>query len=387
MSEVNFYTKLKPLTIPVTEVFKSGYFIDVPYGWYIIIADVKNSTAAVNSGRHNDVNLVAAGSLIVGLNIARNHDIEIPFFFGGDGGTMLVPEEMLAEVIAGLKAHNLNSIKNFDLQMHVGSTPIKDILDAGKTLRIAKVQLGKDFNKAIVLGDGLKYAEQLIKQSSIQNTEEEEGELNLTGLECRWDRVKPPSEENEIVCYLIEAINSEKQMDVYREVLLKIDEIYGSIEIRNPLSLDRLKLLLSFDKIKKEMKAKYGKWKINYFSKAFVNSFIGRFYFRYNWKVNNLRGKEYLKQLISNADTLTIDGRINTIITGKMDKRIRFVEYLTAQQNAGNLVFGHHISKESVMTCYIENRNSKHIHFVDGSDGGYTEAAKELKYKLKQIAL
>ena len=37
------------------------------------------------------------------------------------------------------------------------------------------------------------------------------------------------------------------------------------------------------------------------------------------------------------------------------------------------------ISRESVMTCYIENRNAKHIHFVDGADGGYTEAAKEIK--------
>lgn len=35
------------------------------------------------------------------------------------------------------------------------------------------------------------------------------------------------------------------------------------------------------------------------------------------------------------------------------------------------------------MTCYIEDRKYKHIHFVDGADGGYTEAAKELKAKRK----
>jgi hypothetical protein len=37
------------------------------------------------------------------------------------------------------------------------------------------------------------------------------------------------------------------------------------------------------------------------------------------------------------------------------------------------------------MTCYIENRNNKHIHFLDGSNGGYTEAAKELKPKLQML--
>ncbi|MBA4058110.1 MAG: hypothetical protein C0490_25560, partial [Marivirga sp.] len=51
-------------------------------------------------------------------------------------------------------------------------------------------------------------------------------------------------------------------------------------------------------------------------------------------------------------------------------------------ENEGKLFFGHHHSKESIMTCYIENMNAKHIHFIDGSDGGYTEAAKEFKQKL-----
>ncbi len=68
-----------------------------------------------------------------------------------------------------------------------------------------------------------------------------------------------------------------------------------------------------------------------------------------------------------------------------MDKRIQFLEYLSMQEKEGNLIYGHHISKESVMTCYIQNRNAKHIHFVDGSDGGYTEAAKEFKMKLKLL--
>ena len=115
---------------------------------------------------------------------------------------------------------------------------------------------------------------------------------------------------------------------------------------------------------------------------AFFRTVIGQFYFKYNLNINNLRGKEYLTQLIDNADTLTIDGRINTIISGTMDKRIEFIKYLSIQEKEGNLIYGHHISRESVMTCYIENYNEKHIHFIDGSNGGYTEAARELKTKL-----
>lgn len=382
---MNFYKKLKTISLPITQVLEEKYFSEFPPHWHVIISDVKNSTAAVTAGRHNDVNLVAAGSLIAALNVARAHDIEIPFFFGGDGGTLIVPEDILPEVITGLQIHNVNSIKNFGLEMHIGSMPVKEIIESGHFIRIAKTNQGSSFHKALIIGDGLQYAEKMIKSSMINDPVEvlENDSLNLTGLECRWDRIKPPEEQNEVVCYLVEAVDPAKQLQVFKAVLSKADEIYGSEENRNPLSIDRLKLLLNFQKIRNEMMAKYGKWKIGRFILAFFKTFIGKFYFRYNLKVNNLRGRAYLAQLISNADTLIVDGRINTIISGKMDKRLLFTEFLNKLEKQGELIFGHHISNESVMTCYIQDRNAKHIHFVDGADGGYTEASRELKRKLQ----
>lgn len=384
MASLNFYRDIKALDLPIAEVLQQYNFSDVPSDWFVIIADVQNSTAAVAGGRHNDVNLVAAGSLIAALNIAKEKDIEIPFFFSGDGGALLVPEQLVEDVLTGLLLHNENSLKNFGLTMHIGSLSMKDISAVGASVKIAKVQLGQSFHKAVIIGDGLKFAEHQIKHASRSNRPEvvSTQELNMTGLECRWDKVKPPAGENEIVCYLIETSDQTRQAEVYRNVLLKIDEIYGSLESRSPLSLNRLKLLLNLQKIEKEMLAKFGGWKINYFLTTFLENFLGLFYFKYNLKLGSIRGREYLSQLIANADTLTIDGRINTIISGKTEKRKQLVDYLSAQEKQGVLIYGHHISKESVMTCYIENMNAKHIHFVDGSDGGYTEAAKELKGKL-----
>ena len=123
--------------------------------------------------------------------------------------------------------------------------------------------------------------------------------------------------------------------------------------------------------------AKYGKWKTNYFTTTYLKTVFGKLFFRFS-----TGGKNYLNQVISNADTLIIDGRISTIISGKKEKRIQFLNYLQEQEQKGLLIFGHHISRESIMTCYIENRQEKHTHFIDGSDGGYTEASKEFKKKL-----
>ena len=381
----NFYRHLETLQLPLPEVFEMGFFTDVPKGWYIIVADVKNSTAAVNAGKHNDVNLVAASSIIAAVNVAKKNNVDIPFFFTGDGATIIVPEHLLTDVLAGLSVHNKNSINNFGLEMHLGCISINDIQNAGHYLKIAKFQFGKNLCKPLVIGDGIMYAEKVIKLSEpdlLKKTEDPDI-LNLDGLECRWDKVKPPIEENEIVCYLVEALDPLKQMEVYGRVLQKIEEIFGTIEERNPLSIERLKLLVNFRKMRGEMMAKFGKWKKRYFSSTFIKTFIGRFLIRYNLKINNIAAQEYLKQLINNADVLTIDGRINTIISGKKEQRLLFLSYLLQQETDGQLVYGHFVSKESIMTCFIENRDAKHIHFVDGADGGYTEASKELKMKLK----
>ena len=387
MSLENFYKNLPLVRLPIHEVFSKARFADLPASWYVVMTDVKNSTDAVQEGRHNDVNLVAASSLVVALNLGRAADIELPFFFTGDGGTMMIPENLLDAVIEGLHIHNQNSIRNFGLELHLGQLSVKEIIDAGHTIQIAKVEFSKNFNKPVVLGNGLKYAEEIIKSpgAGTDVPMPASDDLNMEGLECRWDKIKPPIADDEIVCFIIEAAEADAQKKIFEDTLQQINQIYGSPQERNPLSVERLKLLLSLKKIKNEMLVRYGRWKSRYLNNSFVEIILGFLWFRFNLKIKKQKGKDYLEQVMNNADTLTIDGRINTVITGLPEKRTRLLEYLKQQEDKGLLFYGHHISKESIMTCYIENRIDKHIHFVDGGDGGYTEASKELKKKLKKI--
>lgn len=388
MASSNFYQEINALRLPVAEVLQHENFRDVPSDWSIVIADVQNSTAAVAAGKHNDVNLIAAGSIIAALNIAKMRDVEVPFFFSGDGGAVLVPNEMADEVLIALLLHNDNALKTVGLSMHIGYISVSEILSLGGAISISKIQLGDSLHKAIILGNGLRIAERLIKSAAktpAPGHGATAGELNMDGLQCRWDKVKPPAGDNEIVCYLIEANDKLNQAEVYRRIMLKIDELYGAFENRSPLSMNRLRLLISLRKIEKEMMLRYGRWKIGYYLQTMIQNILGIFYFRYDLKIGTIKAKEYLAQLIANADTLTIDGRINTIISGKRGKRIELLSFLNGMEAKGEIYFGHHISRESIMTCYIENMNARHIHFVDGSDGGYTEAAKELKAKLAAI--
>ena len=387
MNGINFYRDIEPLEPDISTIFHPRNFSDSPSDWFVVISDIKNSTAVVQAGKQNDVNLVAAGSLIAALNVAKERDVEIPFFFGGDGSTFLAPESLVQDLLTRLALHNTNSIRNFGLEMHIGSVSIPEVIQSGHFIKIAKVKHGSGFNKAFALGDGLKYAEQVVKSSAgkTNGLPDDPAELNMNGLECRWDKVKPPKAENEIACYLIETIDPTRQLEVYRNVLLKTEEIYGNMDQRHPLSVKRLRLFLGFKKVKMEMLARFGRWKFRYFALHYLETLFSHVWLIYNWKIRNLRGRQYLTQLVAGADTLTIDGRIITIISGRKEMRMQFLKYLESQEIAGHLIYGHHIDRESLMTCYIENRDAKHIHFVDGSDGGYTEASKELKQKMKAL--
>ncbi len=383
MSSTNFYRDLPASALPLAQLLHAENFHAVPPDWHVLIADVRGSTAAVASGKHNDVNLVAAGSLIAVLNAARGADIDVPFFFGGDGGTLLVPSALLDAALAALRAHALNVQQSFGLAMHLGSVPVATILDGGHTLSLAKTKLPTGFAKAVLVGDGLLWAERRVKDAGAQEEAEATEKLlaDLMGLECRWDRVKPPSDGAEVVCYLIEARDPAQQMDVLRNAIQELDAIYGTLEGRNPLSLRRLKLLVSTEKMRREMMARFGRWKWRYFAAEMFKTAMARMLLRSRKRLGEFDGATYLEEVVANADTLTLDGRINTIISGTAAQRQRLLQYLDAEEASGRLLYGHHVATESVMTCYIQTRERDHIHFVDGSDGGYTAAAGELKRK------
>jgi hypothetical protein len=50
---------------------------------------------------------------------------------------------------------------------------------------------------------------------------------------------------------------------------------------------------------------------------------------------------------------------------------------------SGEIIYGLHISNASIMSCYVREKDDLHIHFVDGSEGGYTNAAIMLKSKIR----
>jgi len=380
-SSLHFYSSLDLHSGSISDlVANRDHFSKIPEDWFAIAADIKNSTEAIRKGKHDQVNLVATGSVIAILNLAYSKSMTIPFFFGGDGATMLIPNELLESAMAALNQHRINTKENFGLELKIGALPIKEIYNKGISLEILKVKISEILTIPVVLGEGLQYAEKKIKaRYSSSNTKDDKipDLLDLEGMECKWDKISPPNSNQEVVSLIVTASKNTDPSEVFSNILHSIDTIYGSLDNRKPISVKRLKLKTSLKKLNEEMRTKLGNYDLFYLINNWFTTVIGKYY----WK-NTIAGKTYLQKLVELTDTLTIDGRINTVITGTPQQRKSLTSYLDNLEETGKIKYGLHVSEQSVMSCYVRDfKIDDHIHFVDGAGGGYTKAANQLKNK------
>jgi hypothetical protein len=378
-----FYSRLPVNEIPLGELLMEEHlFYRFPENWHVIITDVEGSTAAVNKGMHENVNLVATGSMVAVLNIAYKAGITLPSFFGGDGATFIVPPSVLNSILNALYKHQQNTLKSFGLRLRAGNVPLQDIYANGHLLVISKLRTSRLFTIPVILGDGLAYAEHIIKGESylfIRDEFNTREDLDLSGMQCRWDTVKPPQNDDEVVSLLVLAKRNKDQATVFKKVIDTLDEIYGAQEKRKPISVPRLRLKGTIGKLVLEMRTKFGKYQPFYLAKVLMTSLVARYYFK------TKRGRNYLNQLVDMSDTLILDGKINTVISGSKQQRDKLLNVLDQLEKEGTIIYGYYVSEESVLSCYVRSLDESHIHFVDGAKGGYTQAAGMLKKKLKNL--
>lgn len=385
MKNTKFYTELKKFKKPLVDLLeKETAFTDVPLSWHVVVVDIQNSTQAVQDGNHHQVNLTATGSIISVLNTVRKfkHYVEIPYFFGGDGATFLLPTALLNNVIEVLNNYSVHIKRKTNLVLRVGHVSVNHLVSHNCHLKIAKHQLTERLTIPIILGNGLHKAEKIIKSNFIAPTilNVNKKLLNLEGMECRWEEVNPGQNQAKVICLLLKANEEEFQRDSYRAILMKMDDIFGTFTERQPIKSERLKLDASLYKIWEEMRVRLADKNWFYFIKNWILTNIGRVYFSLSKS-----GKQYLKQVGQLSHSFMLDGMINTIFTAEQDKIDVFTDYLDQLESEHKIVYGIHVTHASVMSCYVLDRKTSHSHFVDGTEGGYTSAAKMLKIKMKAL--
>ena len=146
-----------------------------------------------------------------------------------------MPDAYIDEYTTTLATLRTNGINRFGLTIRVGVVSMKEIHSRGGSVRIAKYYVNEGYDQAVFLGDGLYMAETLIKkegQTYRMEKEDTQVPIDLSGLECRWNAIRPPSEKDEVVCLIIHAVdfkNTMKYTELYLKRLMNSTETLKSV--------------------------------------------------------------------------------------------------------------------------------------------------------------
>lgn len=382
----DFYTGL-PALDHFERLADPDAYAPVPDDWTVVLTDVVGSTAAVQAGRYRDVNYVGAASIAAVLNAADRADV--PFVFGGDGATLVLPPGLVEPALAALAALQRHAADRLSLKLRVGSVRVAEIRAAGHDLSVARLQVAPGYAQALLSGGGLAWAEAQIKGPDTSfryasHAAPAEDADPYAGLECRWEDVVSP--HGETVSLLVAATAGPGATDVYHEVLAAVERVYGAGDAAHPVSLDRLRLSASAERFDPEVRLRQPGRRLRYRAELWLRNLLGRALVRRGVKTSETDWAAYPALLRASTDYRKFDGVLRMIIAGTPEQRARLEAVLDAGFAADRLAYGVHVSDRAILTCLVYERMGQQVHFVDGAGGGYTAAAVPFKRRMKELA-
>jgi hypothetical protein len=108
---------------------------------------------------------------------------------------------------------------------------------------------------------------------------------------------------------------------------------------------------------------------------------------RFDLKIGPYDAPAYRLEVQRNSDHRKIADTLHMVLDCT-DPEIAAIEaYLAGLHAAGRIVYGTHLAERAMMTCLVFSlEKSRHVHFIDGADGGYALAALQLKAQLQALA-
>lgn len=369
--------------------FEARRYAALPVDWSVLVADVRGSTRAIEAGRYRDVNSVGVACIAAMRNAFP--DLAFPFAFGGDGATFCIPEGALENAKAVMLDCQQLARQEFDLDLRIGAVPVSLLRDLGADVRVGKWQVNPHYVQAMMSGDGLATAEQLIKRSHqfLIHSSRSSLRANFAGFECRWNEIPSPSEENiSLLVVALEASELERRL-TYAHVQHLIESIYGQAEEHHPVHVDGLRLNLSPLAMRGEARVRNPGHnrigKVMHLLGTWPRVATGRYLMAHGVQTESTDWGGYKARLRDNTDFRKFDDMLRMVIAGTVEQRARLRSRLGELASSGRVAFGLHASRAALITCVIGDYDQDHVHFLDGSDGGYALAAVELKAQLKAL--
>ena len=386
----DFYGSLPVLT-DFTAITQAENFRPLPADWHVATCDVRDSTGAVQAGNYKHVNTVAAAAVTGVLNASPGRDI--PFIFEGDGSTFCVPPEILDDVRAALVKTQDMAKRSFDLDLRVATVPVAKVREAGADILVARYGVSENYVQAVFAGGGLAWADRYMKDPATAALCAVDASVaprgSHEGLECRWQDI--PSRHGEPVSLIVRALDPDPAAAaaLYRELIDKVRETYGAEDACHPVS--KSALLMAFDSRRLDnevgvIMADGTPWeRFRYRLRTRAVVLLGMLLMKLGLKTQETDWSRYKDTLVRNSDVRKFNDVYRQILAGTAPQREALTAWLEGRYRERRLVYGIHVTDRAHMTCLVFNYSGKHLHFIDGADGGLFNAAREFKARAKSL--
>lgn len=370
------------LQIDAFEAFNRVVDADVyrplPGDWWLGVTDVVDSTNAIAAGRYKAVNMAGAAVISAMMNALGGPDF--PFVFGGDGAAFAIGpgDAETARQVMALTARWV--VDELGLDLRAALVPLTDIRAAGRDVLVARYAPSLAVRYAMFAGGGLEWAEEELKAGQRAIAPAPAGmRPDLTGLSCRWEAI---TAKRGLILSLIVRAGPAGDMAAFaavvRQLLALID---GEERQAHPVSPPDLVFKWAPTGLGLEASASGGRLPLTLrrlwvrvhalFAAALLKSGIS---------FGGFNPVHYRQQTALNSDFRKFGDGLNMTIDCSAGTADRIEALLGEGEAAGAVRFGAFRQAAALMTCIVPSPlGDDHLHFIDGAEGGYAEAARQLK--------
>jgi hypothetical protein len=376
-ANADFYARL-PAFEGFAGVMDPARYRPLPDDWIIGLTDVVGSTQAIAAGRYKAVN-TAGASVIAALSNAL-HGLDFPFVFGGDGASFAIPGGHAALAREALAATAAWTRDDLDLALRAALVPVSAVREQGRDVSVARYAPSPDVTYAMFRGGGLAWAERALKAGQYPVVPAPSGTRpDLSGLSCRWNDM--PATHGVMLSLVVAPVRHDDPAfrQKVEELLIELER---SPDVTRPVPDGAPGVGWPPPGLELEARASRRPGESLFLRRlrVMLETLIAFVVMRLGIRVGAFDPAVYRRQVVDNSDFRKFDDTLRMTLDCTPSLADRVEAGLRDAQARNILRFGVHRQTSAIMTCIVPSiAHGNHVHFVDGAQGGYALAARQLK--------